>query len=81
MSIENLKKYGHLVSFVVDGMHAHDVAAYLDSKNICVRAGHHCVQPLANHVGYDASVRVSFYLYNDAREIESVIACLRELVE
>ena len=45
--IEQLKKSGHLVSFAIDGIHAHDVAAHLSNYGICVRAGHHCAQPLA----------------------------------
>lgn len=77
--VDELKKTGHLVSFVVDGMHAHDVAAYLDKFGICVRAGHQCAQPLAKKMGLDASVRVSFYLYNDAQEVEQFLAVMREL--
>lgn len=71
--IEQLQQHGHLVSFVIDGMHAHDVAAYLGLHNICVRAGHHCAQPLARALGYDASVRVSFYLYSTRADVEAVL--------
>jgi len=69
--VEQLQQQGHLVSFVVDGIHAHDVAAYLGKHNICVRAGHHCAQPLANALGYDASVRVSFYMYNTRADVDA----------
>lgn len=76
-----LSKRGHLVSFVVDGYHAHDVAAYLDQYGICVRAGHHCAQPLHDYLGLPATVRVSFQVYNTAQEVELVLNCLKRLVE
>lgn len=68
--VDQLTQNGHLVSFAVDSVHAHDVAAYLGTYNICVRAGHHCAQPLAKALGYDASVRVSFYAYNMHEEVD-----------
>ena len=78
-SQEHLKEQGHVVSFVVNTIHAHDVAAYLDKQGICVRAGHHCAQPLAKALGYEASVRVSFYLYNDSQEVSSLLQHLKNL--
>lgn len=77
---EELKKQGHLVSFVIDGIHAHDVAAYCAQKNICVRAGHHCAQPIAKALGYDASVRVSFYGYNTMLEVDHLADVLDTLI-
>ncbi len=77
--VEQLQKEGHLVSFVVKGMHAHDVSAYLDQFNICVRAGHHCVQPLAKRLSYDASVRASFYVYTTDNDIELLLEALANL--
>jgi cysteine desulfurase/selenocysteine lyase len=74
-----LKKQGHMVSFVVDGVHAHDVAAYLDQFGICVRAGHHCAQSFAKKLNIDASIRVSFYAYNTQEEIETFIHVLQKL--
>jgi cysteine desulfurase/selenocysteine lyase len=79
--IEELKKNGHLVGFLVDGLHSHDVAAFLSSRGIAVRAGHHCAQPFARALGYDASVRVSFYFYNTAEEVDCIIEALRELLQ
>lgn len=76
---DELKKRGHLVSFVMQNMHAHDVAAYLDGFGIAVRAGHHCAQPFARKMGYDASVRVSFYLYNTVQEVDRLIDALKKL--
>jgi cysteine desulfurase/selenocysteine lyase len=78
-SEEQLRKEATMVSFVVDGMHPHDVAALLDSQGICVRAGHHCAQPLAAALGYNATIRVSFGLYNDAHDIQKLLDALKNL--
>src|SRR4029077_5983438 len=77
---QELAQRGHLVSFVFDGMHAHDVAAYCAQKNICLRAGHHCAQPLARALGYDASVRASFYAYNTADDVDRLADTIDALV-
>lgn len=71
--IEQLKKSGHLVSFVIENMHAHDVADYLGKHGICVRAGHHCAQPIAKKMKYQSSVRASFYAYNTHQEVEKFL--------
>lgn len=78
--LEELRSQGHLVSFVVDGVHAHDVAAYLSSLGIAVRAGHHCAQPLARALGYSASVRVSFAAYNNTLEVNRLLEALDSLL-
>lgn len=77
--IEQLRVDGHLVSFTVADMHGHDVAAYLDRYGICVRAGHHCAQPLALALGVDALVRVSFYIYNSLDDVDRLIEALHIL--
>jgi cysteine desulfurase / selenocysteine lyase len=79
--LEELKKNGHLVSFVVDGIHAHDVAAYLDYKGIAVRAGHHCAQPLHKALGVDASVRVSFAAYTTQHDIDVFLNAMDHMYE
>lgn len=76
--VEELKKQGHLVSFSMEGIHPHDIAAYLSEYGICVRAGHHCAQPLAKRLGLDASVRISFYCYNTEEEVEYCIDALNQ---
>jgi cysteine desulfurase/selenocysteine lyase len=78
--LSELKKMGHMVSFLVDGIHSHDVAAFLNARGIAVRAGHHCAQPFALILGYDASVRVSFAAYNTHAEVECIIAAINELL-
>lgn len=62
-----------IVSFVVDGVHPHDVAKILDSDNICVRAGYHCAQPYLEHLNYNGCVRASVAYYNTHEEIEKFL--------
>lgn len=69
-----------LVSFILNDVHAHDVAAVLDRNGIAVRAGHHCTQPLHRKLGLEATVRASFYLYNTKEEVDILIRALKEAV-
>jgi len=78
--LSELKQNGHMVSFLVNGFHSHDVAAFLNSRGITVRAGHHCAQPFAKKLGYDASVRVSFYFYNTLEDVDTILAAMNELL-
>jgi cysteine desulfurase/selenocysteine lyase len=66
-----------IISFVMDGIHAHDIAQILDSYGVAVRAGHHCTMPLHSHLGIAASARASFYLYNTVEEVDRLISGLR----
>ncbi len=67
-----------LVSFVVEGVHAHDLATALDLAGVAVRAGHHCAQPLGKALGVAASTRASFYVYNEPREVDVFADALQE---
>lgn len=78
--LKKLKEDGHLISFTVEGIHPHDIAAYLDQSGICVRAGNHCARPLHVKLGIDTSVRVSFYLYNSESDVEHLIANMKRLL-
>jgi cysteine desulfurase / selenocysteine lyase len=65
-----------LASFTVDGMHPHDVAELLGREGVCVRAGHHCAQPLMRCLGVSATARASLGVYNDESDIEALISAL-----
>jgi cysteine desulfurase / selenocysteine lyase len=69
---------GGIVSFTLEGIHAHDVAQLLDRQGIAVRAGHHCAMPLHKRLGKNASVRASFYFYNTLAEVELLATALAE---
>jgi len=64
---------GALVSFSLDGMHPHDVGEILGREGICVRAGHHCAQPLMRKLGVTATTRASFAIHNTAADIQRLI--------
>lgn len=68
-----IEERGGVVSFFIQGIHAHDVAQILDSVGIAVRAGHHCAQPLHDHYNLPATSRASFYLYNTEDEVDRLV--------
>jgi cysteine desulfurase/selenocysteine lyase len=63
-----------IVSFVADGVHPHDIGTLLDEQGIAVRTGHHCAQPLLEHLGLGPTTRASFALYNTHAEVERLLA-------
>ena len=75
-----MKQHGHLVSFDVEGIHAHDIAGFLGMNDIAVRSGHHCAQPLSQLLGVISSTRFSFYCYNSISEVEKAIQVLHEAI-
>lgn len=68
-----------LAAFDVDGVHAHDVGQFLDSRGIAVRVGHHCAQPLHRRLGLTASTRASTYLYNTTDEVDAFLTAVAEV--
>ena len=68
-----------LVSFDVDGVHAHDVSQYLDAQGIAVRSGHHCAQPLHRRLGLVATSRASTYVYTTEEDVDRFLAAVGEV--
>jgi cysteine desulfurase/selenocysteine lyase len=64
----NVEHRGAVLSFEFRDLHPHDISQILDEHNVCVRAGHHCAKPLMKLLGVNATIRASFYLYNDAAD-------------
>jgi len=62
-----------VVSFALDGVHPHDLGTILDEENVAIRAGHHCAQPLMEHLGVPATARASFGIYNDENDIAALL--------
>ncbi len=62
-----------IVSFALDGVHAHDLGTILDEENVAIRAGHHCAQPLMEHLGVSATARASFGLYSDHGDVAALV--------
>jgi cysteine desulfurase / selenocysteine lyase len=85
--LEGIKIYGPeqnrvgLVTFNVEGIHPHDVATVLDAEGVAVRAGHHCCQPLMRWLNTTATVRASFYLYNNEADIDQLMKGLQKTKE
>jgi cysteine desulfurase/selenocysteine lyase len=78
--IENIEIYNNnpenrlgVIAFNLKNIHSHDIASILDQDNICVRASHHCSMILHKKLGINGSVRVSFYIYNDKKDVDKLI--------
>jgi cysteine desulfurase/selenocysteine lyase len=67
-----------VISFNFADIHAHDLASILDTEGVCVRAGHHCTMPLMEKMGWPATARASFYLYNTERDVEQLASALNK---
>ena len=83
MRVEGLRMFGPsidrrsgVVSFTLDGIHPHDLSQFLDAEGVCVRAGHHCAQPLMRGLGVAATTRASFYVYNDGSDVDALAGAL-----
>lgn len=70
-----------VLSFVVEGIHPHDVGTILDQEGIAVRTGHHCAQPVMDRFGIPATTRASFAVYNTRREIDALATGIRKVKE
>lgn len=87
-AIEGITVYGPppahrsgVVSFTMADVHPHDLATILDSDGICIRAGHHCAQPLMRRLGIPATARASFYVYNDSTDTDALVAGIEKARE
>ena len=72
---------GAIVSFAVDGIHAHDLAMVMDRSGVAVRAGHHCAQPLMQKFGVTSTARASFALYNDMNDVQALEKALTKAID
>ena len=70
-----------IVTFNIEGCHPHDVSSILDADNVCIRAGHHCAQPLLQYLGVNATCRASMYFYNTEDEVRRFAASLGKVRE
>ena len=68
-----------IISFAVEGVHPHDVGTILDEEGVAIRAGHHCAQPLMDHLGVPATARASFGLYNDSDDVTALVRGLERV--
>jgi cysteine desulfurase/selenocysteine lyase len=77
----DLDHRGGVVSFEVEGIHPHDLAELCDREGVCIRAGHHCAQPLMREMGITATARASFHVYNTREDVDRLIIALQKARE
>jgi cysteine desulfurase/selenocysteine lyase len=75
------KEKAGVLSFVIEGVHPHDIGTILDQEGIAIRTGHHCAQPVMERFGIDATARASFGLYNTKEEIDELVKGIKKVQE
>jgi cysteine desulfurase/selenocysteine lyase len=78
---KNIDDRGGIISFSFGKFHPHDIAQILADEGVCVRAGHHCAMPLHTRLNVPATVRASFYLYNDENDVERLVEGLKKVIK
>lgn len=81
LSPKDPQKIASCLSFVTDGLHPHDLTEYCGKKGVCMRAGHHCAQPLHKHLGHPATTRMSLGVYNTKEEIDRSCDIMKEAMK
>jgi len=71
--IGTAKEKAAVVSFIIEGIHPHDIGTILDQEGIAIRTGHHCSQPIMERFGIPATARASFAVYNTRQEVDALI--------
>jgi cysteine desulfurase/selenocysteine lyase len=79
--IGTAKEKAGVLSFVLDGIHAHDIGTILDQEGIAIRTGHHCAQPVLQRFGVPATARASVAFYNTAREIDALVQGIHKVTD
>ena len=79
--IGTAKDKASVLSFVMDGIHPHDIGTILDQEGIAIRTGHHCAQPVMSRFGVPATARASFGLYNTREEVDALIKGIEKVRE
>ena len=78
MTILECEERAGIISFTVEGIHPHDLSTFLNEQGICIRAGHHCAQPLMQKYRVSAVARASFGVYNTKQDIITLVKVLKE---
>jgi cysteine desulfurase/selenocysteine lyase len=75
------EKVTDVISFNLADVHPHDLASILDTEGVCIRAGHHCTMPLMEKMGWPATARASFYIYNSEEDVDALVAALERALQ
>lgn len=76
---DNAEEHNGIITFTIDDVHPHDSASILNNAKICVRAGHHCAQPLMKFLGFNSTLRASLYFYNTEEEVDRFLDSLTKV--
>ncbi len=76
---EDPLKHNGIVTFTIDDVHPHDISSILDESHICIRAGHHCAEPLMKHIGASSTARASLYFYNNEEDVRFFMKKIKEV--
>lgn len=76
---DNAEEHNGIITFTIDDVHPHDSASILNNAKICVRAGHHCAQPLMKFLGFNSTLRASLYFYNTEKEVDRFLDSLTKV--
>jgi len=79
--IGTAKEKAGVISFIMDGAHAHDVGTILDQEGVAIRTGHHCAMPIMERFGVPATARASLAFYNTREEIDALAAAMHKVRE
>jgi cysteine desulfurase/selenocysteine lyase len=79
--IGEAKKKAAVISFIIEGIHPHDIGTIMDSYGIAIRAGHHCTQPVMDFYDIPATARASFAIYNTKKDVDELIKAIEKCIE
>ena len=79
--IGEAKEKAAVISFIIEGIHPHDIGTIMDSHGIAIRAGHHCTQPVMDYYNITATARVSFAIYNTKKDIDKLVEAIKKCIE
>jgi cysteine desulfurase/selenocysteine lyase len=78
---KDVDRVADVISFNLGDIHPHDLASLLDTEGVCVRAGHHCTMPLMEKMGWPATARASFYIYNTEEDVDALVEALHKAAD
>jgi cysteine desulfurase/selenocysteine lyase len=78
---KDVDRVADVISFNLGDIHPHDLASLLDTEGVCVRAGHHCTMPLMEKMGWPATARASFYIYNTEEDVDALVDALHKAAD
>ncbi|MDE0741087.1 MAG: cysteine desulfurase [Candidatus Poseidoniia archaeon] len=79
--IGEAKEKAAVISFIIEGIHPHDIGTIMDSHGIAIRAGHHCTQPVMDYYNITATARVSFAIYNTKKDIDKLVEAIKKCIK